>query len=120
MTPPIGGSNGMDAIGAMLARGQGAPASAGGSMQPAGAPPSPGAPGAAAAGMDAAQQQNMQMIEGIRNLGEAAKQLALTSPLIADEAQQIQQLLKQMVVKVASTAPVQTASSQAVPMGMTA
>lgn len=122
MTPPIGGmGGGMDAIGAMLARGQGAPASAAAGANGA---PSAGSsasfPGAPAAGMDAVNQQLEATIMQIRQLGESVKQLAATNPLVADEAQQIQQLLKMMVVKSAQTAPVQTVSSEAVPTGMTA
>ena len=45
----------------------------------------------------------------------AVKQLAADTPTIVDEAQQIQQLLKQMVVKAAQIAPTQTASSMMLP-----
>lgn len=117
MASPIGGSStGMSAIGSMLARPGGgqAPAAASsspGAPGPGGGPPLP--PGAQAA--DAQQQQLMQTIQGIRDLGEMVKQIAANAPMVSDEAQQIQELLKQMVIKAAQPAPVQTASSMMVP-----
>jgi hypothetical protein len=102
----------MEALGAMLAGGGGPPASAG----PTGSTPPPGAdPTQAAAGADAARLQLEQTMGQIRQIGEAVKQIAAGNPLVADEAQQIQQLLKQMVVKSASVSPMQTMSSAAVP-----
>lgn len=101
MSPaPVGGIGGMDAVGSMLAN----------------APPQ----NAAGAGPDARNQQLEATMGTIRDLGEQVKQLAAANPMIADEAQQIQQLLKQMVVKAAQPAPVQTGSSLAVPGGATA
>ena len=101
--PPVGGIGGMDAVGSMLAS----------------APPAPAA-GGPGAGMDAARQQLEATMGRIRDFGEQIKQLAAENPAVADEAQQIQQLLKQMVVKSAQIAPVQTMSSMAVPGGGTA
>jgi hypothetical protein len=53
----------------------------------------------------------------IRDLAEQAKQLAADFPVLADDMQQVQQLLKQAVVKAAQVGPAQTASSLAVPGG---
>lgn len=117
MTPAIGGT-GMEALGAMLG-GQGSPP--GGSPQP-GAPgqsptPSAVAPGAMAGapGMDVQRQMLEQTMGAIRQLGEGVKHLVTLVPMAADEAQQIQQLLKQIVVKAAQGAPMQTGSGMAVP-----
>ena len=105
MPPPIGAaSTGMNAIGSLLAGRQGVPAAE-------------GAPGPTAAGLDAQQAQLTATNGKIRDLGEAVKQLAADTPTIVDEAQQIQQLLKQMVVKAAQIAPTQTASSMMIPGG---
>lgn len=97
MAAPIAGIGGMDAMSSMLA-----------SAQP---------PGAAAAGADAQRQQLEGVMGRIRDLGEQVKQLAAENPSVADEAQQIQQLLKQMVIKSAQLVPTQTASGAAVPGG---
>jgi len=88
----------MDAMGAML--GGAAPP-----MSPAGA------------GADAQQQQLTQTMGRIRDLAEQVKQLGADFPVLADDVQQIQQILKTMVVKSAQVAPTQTASSLAVPGG---
>lgn len=87
----------MDSMGSMLAA----------------APP----PDIAAAGAEAQQQQSMATMGRLRDIGEQVKQLAAANPLLADPAQQIQQLLKQMVVLSAQGAPMQTPSSAAVPGG---
>lgn len=73
--------------------------------------------GAGMAGADAQQQQLQQTMGRIRDLAEQIKQLGADFPMLADDVQQIQQLLKQMVVKAAQVAPVQTASSLGVPGG---
>lgn len=72
---------------------------------------------AAGAGADAQQQQLTQTMGRIRDLAEQLKQLGADFPVLGDDVQQIQQLLKQMVVKAAQVAPAQTASSLAVPGG---
>ena len=106
-------------MGAMIGRAAPPSANGGNGQAP---PPNGQQPPAqnAAAGMDAQNQQLMATMQNIRALGEAVKQLAAENPMVADEANQIQQLLKQIVVKSASVAPVQTMSSEAVPMGGTA
>jgi methyl-accepting chemotaxis protein len=70
---------------------------------------------AGAAGFDAQRQMLEQTMGQIRQLGEAIKSLAPMVPMAADELQQIQQLLKQVVIKAASGAPQQTGSGMAVP-----
>ena len=72
---------------------------------------------AAGAGADAQQQQLQQTMGRIRDLAEQIKQLGADFPVLADDVQQIQQLLKQMVVKAAQVGSTQTASSLAVPGG---
>lgn len=66
------------------------------------------------------QSQLMASIARVRDLGEQIKQFALENPAVAEEVQQIQQLLKQMVVKMAAPVPAQTSSSMAVPGGQMA
>ena len=107
----------MEAIGALLGGGGGAPGASGGSA-PGQSPPHSGVADpsmAGAPGMDAQRQMLMQTIEQIRALGEGVKQLAAVNPLLADPAQQIQQLLKQMLMVAAGPAPAQTGSGMAVP-----
>lgn len=87
-------------------------ASAGGGQPPPGAPP-PGQAGPAGAG--AIDQQTLAIMQRIQQFGEQVKQLGADLPMLADEVGQIQQILKQMVVKATATAPVQTPSSMAVP-----
>lgn len=94
--PPQQSAGPMSAVGPMLANG-------------------PQSPAAQAAGMDAQRQQLEATMGRIRDLGELVKQLAAEIPTVADEAQQIQQLLKQMVVKAAQQTPMQTMSGAAVP-----
>lgn len=99
MPAPIAGtSTGMEAMGSLL----------GGAQPPM---------SAAGAGADAQQQQLQQTMGRIRDLAEQVKQLGADFPVLADDTQQIQQLLKQMVVKAAQVAPAQTASGLAVPGG---
>ena len=114
----IGGAGGMDAIGAMLARGS--PQGQGGAPPNGnGAPPgqSPNGQQQPNAGQvaDAQLQPIMAAMQRIRDLGEATKQLALEFPMTADVMMQIQQLLKSAVVQMAGPAPMQTGSGAAVP-----
>lgn len=76
-----------------------------------------GADQQAAAAMDAQRQQLEQAMQQVRQIGEAVKSLAQMMPQAADEANQIQQLLKAMVVKAAQQTPMQTGSGMAVPGG---
>lgn len=85
----------MDAMGAMLGGAQ---------------PPNP-----AGAGADAQQQQLQQTMGRIRDLAEQVKQLGADMPVLADDVQQVQQILKQMVIKSAQIGTTQTASSLGVP-----
>jgi len=53
----------------------------------------------------------------IRAIGQQVQQLESTTPVVAEEAQQINALLKQIVIKVAQAQSAQTASGMAVPGG---
>lgn len=53
----------------------------------------------------------------IRGIGQQVQMLEAEYPQMADEAQQISQLLKAMVVKAAQQGSAQTASGMAVPGG---
>jgi hypothetical protein len=106
MTPAIGGASaGMNGIGSALAK-QPAP----GGAAPAG-PPSPGG----GPGQDAQAGQLQQLIQLVRQIGELSGAAMQMSPLIADEMGQIQQLLKQAVIKAAGPGPMANASGMAVP-----
>lgn len=89
--------------------------------QPAAAGPGPGAGGGAAAGpgmgagADLIRQQLEQQMGQIRGIADQVKQLAATNPAMAQGAQQIQEILKQMVIAAAQMTPQQTASSTAIP-----
>jgi len=61
--------------------------------------------------------QMMALAQKIRALGEGAKQLAAEMPFLAEDAQQIDQILKGMVVKAAQMMSAQTQSGMAVPGG---
>lgn len=69
------------------------------------------------AGAEAVQAQLQQTVQQIRAVGDLVQQLAATNPMIAAEAQQIGQLLKQMIIKSAQQAPQQTMSGAMVPGG---
>ena len=85
--------NGMGPVGSMMAGGGGAPGGGG-------------------------PDQNLQAIMGqIRQIGQQVQQLESTAPVIAEEAQQINALLKQIVIKMAQAQSAQTASGMAVPGG---
>jgi hypothetical protein len=70
---------------------------------------------AGAAGVDAQRQMVEQVAAVVRQMGEQVKALAQLAPHAADELQQIQQLLKQVIIKAAQAAPAQTPSGMAVP-----
>lgn len=70
---------------------------------------------AGAAGMGAQQDLAVQAAQMIRQIAEPIKALAQIVPMAADDIQQIQQLLKQILIKAAQGAPQQTPSSMAVP-----
>lgn len=72
---------------------------------------------AGAAGVGAQDQMLTQTMGQIRAIGEAVKGLADLIPMGADEVQQIQQLLKALVIKAAQGSPAQSPSSMAVPGG---
>lgn len=91
------GAGGGSALGSMLAGSAGA-------MQG----------GAAGGGPDSGLQALMGQI---RQIGQMVQQLEGTVPVLAEEAQQINALLKQMVVKAAQAQGAQTASGMAVPGG---
>lgn len=56
-------------------------------------------------------------ISQIRQIGQSVEMLGQSAPALAPIAAQIKQLLRQMIVSAAQQAAVQTASSDAVPMG---
>lgn len=97
MTPAIGSAAaGTQGIGAALAGGQ------------------PGAP----LGADMQNQQLQQTtIPLVRQIAALNKQLAMSVPEAAAETQQIDGLLKQIMVKAAQAAQAQTASSLLLPNG---
>jgi hypothetical protein len=72
------------------------------------------APGA---GADAMQAQLQQTVQQIRQIGDLVQQLAGANPALAQEAQQIGQLLKQMIIRSAQQAPQQTMSGAMTPGG---
>lgn len=70
---------------------------------------------ASMAGADAVQQQQQQVIARIRAASQPIQQLAQDFPEIADDMQQVLQILLNAGVKAAQVASTQTASSIAVP-----
>lgn len=70
-----------------------------------------------AAGQDAMRMQLQQTANQIRQINDLLTQLGQSQPLLQGEVGQITQILKQAIVKVAQAAPMQTASSAAVPGG---
>lgn len=71
-----------------------------------------GAQGGPPPGADQMLQQTMGQI---REVGQMVQQLEAQFPALAEEAQQIAQLLKAMVIKAAQQGSAQTASGMAVP-----
>lgn len=67
------------------------------------------------ANAEAVQAQLQQMVQQIRQVGDLVQQIAASNPQLAQDAQQITQILKGMVVKSAQQAPAQTPSGLAVP-----
>ncbi len=65
---------------------------------------------------DQAREQLEGAIDSIREIDGNVQALAQQTPALAQEAQQIRQILKRMIVKTAGAAPTQTASAEAVPM----
>jgi hypothetical protein len=82
---------------------------------PSSLPPPPGGPGGG--GPDAVNGQLQATMGKIRALGQAASDIAASVPALQDEAQQIQALIRRMVIKAGQGAPTQTDSGSAVPMG---
>ena len=80
---------------------------------------SPATPASALSGMvpppDAGASPDV--IGQIRQVGQQVDALGTSSPALAPLAAQIKALLRQMIVSAAQQASVQTASSEAVPMG---
>ncbi len=108
---PISGQ-GMGALGAALAQGPG-----GGPAPSGGAAVAGAGAGPAGAGVDAQLQLLKQGMGAIRELSEDVKLIAEQFPATASTAEQIKQLLKQMIIEMAPEAPAQTGSSIAVPGG---
>ena len=67
------------------------------------------------AGPDPAQEQLTQMMGQIRDLAQQVEQISATNPALTQEVTQIKAILRQMVVKAAQAAPMQTQSSMDVP-----
>lgn len=67
------------------------------------------------AGANPAQDQLAQLAGQIRDIGMQVDQLATSNPALQAEAAQVKAVLRQMVLKAAQTAPMQTMSSEAVP-----
>ena len=70
-----------------------------------------------AAGQDAIRAQLAQTAMQVRQIGDLVQQLAQTNPMFQQGAQQISQILKQMIITAAQAAPMQTTSGAAVPGG---
>lgn len=91
---------------------QDAPGAAlGAMMQPGGGAPAAG-PGA---GQEAMQQKLQQIAGQVRQINALAQQVGGANPEIAAEMEQIGEILKVAIVKMAQQAPAQTPSSLAVP-----
>lgn len=96
-------------------------------QQPAGGAPAGGQPsmsavgdamaGDPAAGQDAIRAQLQQTAAQVRQIGDLVAQLGQSNPLFQQGAQQIAQILKQMIITAAQAAPMQTVSGAAVPGG---
>jgi len=89
-------------------------------MGSAASPSSPfGALASGPEGADAAinpvQDQLAQLAGQVRDLGGQVDQIAASNPSLQQEAQQVKAILRQMILKAAQTAPMQTMSSEAVP-----
>ncbi len=69
------------------------------------------------AGGDTAKQGIEQVMSAIRDLGQQVQQIGSLAPSLASDVQQIQQIMKRMIVKAAQQAPQQTPSAQALPGG---
>lgn len=69
-------------------------------------------------GSDGGGRQALEQVMGqIRDLGQQVAALGSAVPAFAPEVQQIQQIVKRLIVKAAQAAPPQTASGQQVPNG---
>jgi len=68
-------------------------------------------------GVDQVQAALQELATQIRDVGTSVDAIAQGFPMVGQEASQIKNLLKQMIVKAAAQAPPQTASGQAVPTG---
>ena len=70
-----------------------------------------------AAGQDAIRAQLQQTAMQVRQIGDLVNQLGQSNPMFQQGAQQITQILKQMMITAAQAAPMQTVSGAAVPGG---
>jgi len=73
--------------------------------------------GAPAAGQDAVRAQMNQAAMQVRDIGAKAQAMATQFPAVAAEMQQIGEILKGAIVKLAQASSAQTASGAAVPGG---
>lgn len=85
----------------------------GGSGDPSAAPGPAGAP---TGGDDQASSAVAAIMGKIRDLGQQASALGSAIPALQPEAQQIQQIIRRMVLKAGQAAPTQTDSASALPM----
>ena len=75
--------------------------------------------GSAGMGADQVQAQIQALAGQIRDAGAMIDAIAASFPAAAQEASQVKQLLKQIIVKAAQQVSSQTASAAAVPTGAT-
>lgn len=66
---------------------------------------------------DAGRQGLEQVMGQIRDLGQQIQALGTAVPAFAPDVQQMQQILKRLIVKAAQQSPQQTASAAMVPNG---
>lgn len=59
----------------------------------------------------------LEAVNQVRAIGDLAAQLQATNPIVAEDVNQITQILKQAVIKIAQAQTMQTASGMAVPGG---
>lgn len=76
----------------------------------------PGPGGAPTGGDDQASTAIAAVMGKIRDLGQAASALGAAIPALQPEAQQIQSIIRRMVLKAGQSAPTQTDSASALPM----
>lgn len=84
---------------------------------PSAAPPPGGAPDTGGGSQDQAGAAIQQVMGAIRDLGQMAQKIGMTIPPLQPEAQQIQAIIRRMIIKAGQAAPTQTDSATALPTG---